>query len=613
MVRCLVYAIWLTVLFAASTAAQPAARSVLLMHSFDAGYAVDIAFARAVRTELARQSSEPLNFFEVSVRPTPSAGPLQEEAVANYLRSSLAGQRLDLVVTVSPPAALFARKYREQLFPDTPILLAGVDQRWIQHEVLTGNEAAVPIAVDPARVVEDILRVRPETTNLVVVVGASVLERDWRDEFTREFQPFADRLTFTWFNTLSFAEMLKRTTTLPASSAILYSLLSVDAKGFSYSEDRVLAQLHEAATAPLFGLFSHQMGSGVVGGPILSIEDVARDTAGAGVRLLSGESAATIKTAIQTSQRPMYDWRELQRWGISESRLPAGSTIMFRQPGVWDQYKVYIVGAAVIVVLQSAFIAGFVVQRIRRRRTELALRQSYEQNQDLAGRLIKVQEEERGRIARDLHDDVSQQLAGVGIVLSSLKRKAGKPGSEPDFDIAVATLQERITNLAQAIRHLSHELHPSVLEHVGLVATLRRHCADIEALHQITVSLTASDRLDSLRPDVALCLFRVAQEAITNAVRHAHARTIQVRLTATPGGVELEIDDDGIGFVASERIGHGLGLRSIDERVRLIKGQVKMQSRPGHGTALLVTIPQPAHADLTSDSSTHGSNIAFSA
>jgi signal transduction histidine kinase len=594
MVRCLVYAIWLTVLFAASTAAQPAARSVLLMHSFDAGYAVDIAFARAVRTELARQSSEPLNFFEVSVRPTPSAGPLQEEAVANYLRSSLAGQRLDLVVTVSPPAALFARKYREQLFPDTPILLAGVDQRWIQHEVLTGNEAAVPIAVDPARVVEDILRVRPETTNLVVVVGASVLERDWRDEFTREFQPFADRLTFTWFNTLSFAEMLKRTTTLPASSAILYSLLSVDAKGFSYSEDRVLAQLHEAATAPLFGLFSHQMGSGVVGGPILSIEDVARDTAGAGVRLLSGESAATIKTAIQTSQRPMYDWRELQRWGISESRLPAGSTIMFRQPGVWDQYKVYIVGAAVIVVLQSAFIAGFVVQRIRRRRTELALRQSYEQNQDLAGRLISAQEEERTRIARELHDDLSQQLGGLGIALSGLKRKIGKPGAEADIDRTVTTLQDRTVALAESVRNLSHELHPSVLEHVGLVATLRRHCADVEELHHLEVSFSARDNLDSLTPAVALCLFRVAQEALGNAARHARASTIRVELMTTHEGVELRVVDNGIGFVASERAGSGLGLRSIDERVRLTKGSVTIESRPGHGTDLLVRIPLAA-------------------
>ena len=267
-------------------------------------------------------------------------GPFQDEVVASYLRSSLAGQRLDLVMTISAPAALFARKYREQLFPTTPLLLAGVDKRWVENEVLTAHEAVVPIAIDPVRIVEDIMRLRPQTTNLIVVLGDTPFERGWQDSLHREFQPLTDRLTLTWFSELSFAEMLKRSAALPADSAILYLLLSVDAKGFAQSEERVLAELHKTANVPLFGAFSHQMGSGVVGGPILSVEDVARDTASVGVRLLNGESAATIKTAILAAQRPMYDWRELQRWGISESRLPAGSTVMFRQPGLWDQYQV---------------------------------------------------------------------------------------------------------------------------------------------------------------------------------------------------------------------------------------------------------------------------------
>jgi signal transduction histidine kinase len=142
---------------------------------------------------------------------------------------------------------------------------------------------------------------------------------------------------------------------------------------------------------------------------------------------------------------------------------------------------------------------------------------------------------------------------------------------------------------------------------------LQRHCADVEAHHQITVSLSASDHLDSLRPEVALCLFRVAQEAVNNAVRHAHARTIQVQLMATHEGVELRVDDDGIGFVASERIGRGLGLRSIDERVRLIRGHVRVESRPDQGTHLLVRIPQQAaQTELSSVSSTRGSYIALS-
>ena len=225
------------------------------------------------------------------------------------------------------------------------------------------------------------------------------------------------------------------------------------------------------------------------------------------------------------------------------------------------------------------------------RRTQQALRQSYEQNQDLAGRLINAQEEERARIARDLHDDLSQQLAGMAIMLSGLKRKLGKSGSDPEVEQTFATLQDRTTEVALAVRSLSHELHPSVLEYAGLTSTLRSHCADTERHHQVTVAFSPADGLDSLDSDVALCLFRIVQEALANAVRHAHACTICVSLLITADSVELSVVDDGIGFVASERTRSGLGLRSIHERVRFMQGHVSVDSRPGEGTKVLVRIP----------------------
>jgi len=225
------------------------------------------------------------------------------------------------------------------------------------------------------------------------------------------------------------------------------------------------------------------------------------------------------------------------------------------------------------------------------RRTQHALRQSYEQNQDLGGRLINAQEDERARIARDLHDDLSQQLAGVALIVSGLKRKIGKPGLESEVEQMVATLQERTATAATAVRDLSHELHPGVLKHAGLTATLRGHCADCERHHRVTVVFSPGDGLDSLDSDVALCLFRVVQEALTNALRHARARTIGVSVMATAGSVELNVVDDGVGFVAGERASSGLGLRSIHERVRFMHGHVSVDSRPGAGTKVQVRIP----------------------
>ena len=129
------------------------------------------------------------------------------------------------------------------------------------------------------------------------------------------------------------------------------------------------------------------------------------------------------------------------------------------------------------------------------------------------------------------------------------------------------------------------------MQQAGLVATLRRHCAEIEEHHHVEVIFSAVNDLDGLRPDSALCLFRVAQEALGNAVRHSRAHTIIVNLTATDEEVELGVIDDGIGFAASERRGSGLGLRSMDERVRLARGHVRVESLPGHGTKVLVRIP----------------------
>jgi signal transduction histidine kinase len=612
--RGVIWAVGLVLTLAVSSAAQTQTRRVLIVTSFDSGFASDAAFIRAFRTELSRQSLEPINFFEASLQPTPSGEAINEEAVADYLRGSLSGQRLDLIVTTSAPAALFARKYRARLFPETPILLASVEQRWLQGEILAASEAAVPFAIDPVRNVEDILRLLPQTAHLFVVLGDSRLERFWLDELRRNFQPLTDRLTVTWFNGLSFAEMLKHVAALPEHSAIFYVLLSVDANGFSHSEERVLTELHAVANAPMFSLFSNQLGSGVVGGPMLSVDRLARRSASTAVGLLRGDAAAAVKAEPPAAGPPIYDWRELRRWGIDDARLPPASIVLFRQPDVWDQYQAYIVAAVLIVALQSVLLAGLVVQGARRRRTELALRESEqrfrltaEQNQDLAGRLINAQEQERGRIARDLHDDLSQQLAGLAIMLSGLKRTLSQPDGQSRVDDTVETLQNRTQTIASVVRNLSHQLHPGALDHVGLVGTLTQHCAEIERHHGIAVTFMARGDLESLDRDVALCLYRVTQEALTNALRHACARNVLVELTAA-ADIELRVADDGVGFVADGSAGTGLGLRSIDERVRLVHGRVRIDSRPGHGTALMVYIPltaarhhvaQPAQADRT--------------
>ena len=172
--------------------------------------------------------------------------------------------------------------------------------------------------------------------------------------------------------------------------------------------------------------------------------------------------------------------------------------------------------------------------------------------------MITAQEAERSRIARDLHDDVSQQLAGIAIMLSGLKRSLLGP-DQRRVNETLATLRERTMSVAEALRHLSHQLHPGVLKHTGLFAALRQHCAEAQKHHRLAVTFKATDDLDDIDADTALCLYRVAQEALNNVVKHARAETAMVELKRTTGDVALDITDDGIGFVVPDGGATGLG------------------------------------------------------
>ncbi len=256
--------------------------------------------------------------------------------------------------------------------------------------------------------------------------------------------------------------------------------------------------------------------------------------------------------------------------------MPAGSVVQFRQPSLWDQYKLYVVGATSLLALQTALIAGLLVQRVRRRRVENALRESegalresVSQNQDLAGRLITAQEAERARIGRDLHDDVCQRLAVLAMMLSGLKHRLSGSTPQPDLEDVVTTLQERTSTLATDVRNLSHDLHPSVLDHAGLVPVLKAHCEEFARQQKVDVTFSADEGVGAVDGAAALCVYRVTQEALTNTGKHAGASTVRVRLTRSAEGIELEVVDDGVGFVSSDHTGGGLGLRSIGERVRL--------------------------------------------
>jgi PAS domain S-box-containing protein len=169
-----------------------------------------------------------------------------------------------------------------------------------------------------------------------------------------------------------------RVAALPPNSAVLYAMLAMDAAGVPYELEKALASVRAAANAPVFGVFGSQLGQGIVGGPLLSLEDSARQAAQTGVRLLQGEKPSTIAIPPPEPAPFVYDWRELRRWNIDEARLPAGSIVRYRPPSQWAEHKGVILTASAVILAQTLTIAALLAARARRQRSEAALRESEE-------------------------------------------------------------------------------------------------------------------------------------------------------------------------------------------------------------------------------------------
>jgi PAS domain S-box-containing protein len=231
-----------------------------------------------------------------------------------------------------------------------------------------------------------------------------------------------------------------------------------------------------------------------------------------------------------------------------------------------------------------------VVDITQRKKAEEALQQLQDELRALAGRLISNEEDERRSLARELHDDFSQRLTAFGFELAAIEAACPKNGLTPVRE-RLQTAQASIANLSDDLRRLAHQLHPSAIELLGLPAALRELCHDASRHGRCSVRLSARRCPASVPANVALCLYRVAQECLRNIAKHAGGDKVSVTLSSSRQGLRLSVKDNGVGFDLStaSRKG-GLGLISIRERVGLAGGTMTIKSRPGRGTHISVEI-----------------------
>ncbi len=231
-------------------------------------------------------------------------------------------------------------------------------------------------------------------------------------------------------------------------------------------------------------------------------------------------------------------------------------------------------------------VAVIVVVRLRvleRRSTEAEA-----QMRELSQQLVNTQEDERKNLSRELHDHIAQVLTGLRMELGRIERTSATAGP------AVAECKKLVDDMFRTVRNLALGLRPSMLDDFGLQAALEWQARDFMSRYAITVDLTMDGNFDSLPDKHRTCVYRVVQEAMTNCVRHAQAKAIQVGVMTEGDQLRVSVSDDGIGLDPAHRR-KGLGLRGIDERVRELHGAMRLSHEPGRGTSLVVHLPLPAH------------------
>ncbi|MGF9762507.1 sensor histidine kinase [Microvirga sp. 0TCS3.31] len=587
-------------------AAQP--KTILFIDSFGPNFQQGILWSREIQNELNRQSPWSLDIQEHALVTARNGDEAAEAKFVEYLRVLYAQRPPDLIVTMGGPAARFIQRHRAGLFPTTPMLLAAVEVRLLDPSMLSEQDAVTAVRFDQVALVDNILRLLPKTKAIAFILGNSPGERFWTGEQQRILGPLlANKVELIFYNERPFEEILKEVARLPPNSAIFFQQMAVDGAGAVYGDKEPLKRLSEVANAPIFTFDQSYFTGGVVGGPMFSPAEGAKPTAAAAVRILEGEKASGIKVPPIEFSAPKYDWRQLQRWNISESRLPPGNEILFREPTAWERYSWQITLALAVLLVQAGLISVLLLEHRRRRLAEVQSRQ----------RMAELAHVNRFSTAGELSASIAHEInQPLGSILANTEAaqtilKSPKPDIAEVSDILEDILSDdrRATEVIRRLRSLlkkapfelkNLDLNDLARETVGFlsgVAVGRK----VELISEIT-----SEPLPIVGDRVQL------QQVILNLVVNgidamkdtpAKNRIISIQSSRTENFAELSVSDHGLGipedklneifepFFTSKAEGMGMGLSIARTIIEAHDGQIWAENRDYGGASFRIRLP----------------------
>lgn len=362
-----------TLFLAASAAYGEGPRRVLFIHSFGRDFTPFSEVSTSFRTKVAEHYDGYIEFLDTSLEMARFDGADRDGPLLDFISAIYSDQAPDLIIPIGAPAAFFWNRNRDSLFPDRPALVLAADKRRVPDLIEDPSVAVAGIDMKLPLLVENILQLLPQTKSVYVVSGTAPLERFWEAELRKSWATFEDRVSFNWLTEYSLNEACEVVSDLPKDAVVFISIANRDADGIPHEAGAVTRAIRSSTSVPVFGYLYPQLSDGIVGGPLDPMIEIGEIGGKMGARLLQGESTSSITPVFLPLNDPVYNSRELQRWGIPKSRLPANSSLVYEEPSLWQTHRSTVLIALAVIAAQAVLIWLLVNARKRAQKANAML------------------------------------------------------------------------------------------------------------------------------------------------------------------------------------------------------------------------------------------------
>jgi signal transduction histidine kinase len=591
----------------ADASASDTPPGVLILYPNHRTLPTNVLIDEVLRREVPKGLGEPVAVYSEFLDVEGFANETYNNANALFVREKYRDRNIKAFVAIGPRGLQFVLRYRDQMLPNVPVVYSSISQQAIREFKLPADVVGEASNTNDDASLALALRLHPNAKRIHVVTGAATQDRRWERQARLATEKLSRPVVVEFMAGLPTADVLQRLRTLTSESIVYTPGYFLDGAGTHSTPSEAAERMASVSGAPLYSRTIEALGAGAVGGYMTSRESQSIQAAAIVVRLMQG-TAPTEITASSIEQVPMFDWRQLQHWGIDEAQLPPGSIVKFREPSVWQLYQWHIVTAALVLLLQAVFITALLVERRRRQTAEV---ESHKRLGEMAhlNRSVAL-----GEISASLAHELNQPLGAIlnNAGAAEMLIRSGAPVSQQLNEI-LADIRRDNQRASDVIARLRAMLRKSAFEILDVdlnaaVQDVARFVASEASVRHVALRMELEPSLPSVRGDrvqlqqVVLNLALNGMDAMGGQA--AESRKMVIRTGRVNGSeAQISVADSGIGipedklarifepFVTTKAQGMGLGLSISRTIVEAHGGRIWAEHAAHRGAVLRFTVP----------------------